>query len=64
MPVGRQQMRLVGDGVDIVGEAERDYVGFETVDDGAGLFARTAVGEIEVTSCPVLAFQYFANAAS
>ena len=34
---------IVGDRVDVVGERERDDVRFESVDDGAGLFARAAV---------------------
>jgi hypothetical protein len=42
LPVQRQQL-VVGHGVDVIGQGQRDDVGLQAVDDRAGLFARAAV---------------------
>lgn len=49
-PVGVDDVGLVNDGVDVVGEAEGDDVGLETFDDGAGLLAGAAVGLLDFES--------------
>ncbi len=43
LPVGRQQLALRRDRVDVVGERERDHVGRQAVDHRARLLARAAV---------------------
>ena len=43
LPVGGQELALVGDRVDVVREPERHHVGLEPVDDRARLLARAAV---------------------
>ena len=57
------KLGLVRDGVDVVGQRQRHDVGLQPVDDGARLFARAAVGLLDVTVWPVLAFQYLAKTA-
>src|SRR6202034_3175317 len=47
LPVGWQQLRLFSDRIDIICESERDNIGLEPVDHGAGLFARTAIGNVD-----------------
>ena len=43
LPVGRQQLALLGDRVDVGGERERDHVGLQAVDHRARLLAGAAV---------------------
>ena len=62
LPVLRQQVGFLRDGIDIVRQRERDDIGVEAVDDGPGLFSRAAVRLLMVTVSPVLSFQYAANA--
>ena len=52
---------MLGDGVDVVGERQRHDVGFEPVDDGAGLLAGAAVGLAD-RQFPVRALQCLAKA--
>ena len=44
LPVRRQRLALGGDGVDVVGERQRDHIGGQAVDDRTGLLAGAAVG--------------------
>ena len=63
LPVGGQELALLGDGVDVGGERERHDVGIEPVDHGAGLLARAAVRLLDVTFSPPFACHCLANAA-
>ncbi len=48
LPVGRQQIRPVRDGVDIVGQGQGEHVRLEAVDHGPSLLAGPAVGHLDV----------------
>jgi hypothetical protein len=56
-----EQARL-RDGVDVVGEGERDDVGLEAVDHGARLLARAAVRLLELDVLAGLRLPFAANA--
>jgi hypothetical protein len=43
LPVGGDQLALVGDGVDVIGQRQGDDIGLQAVDHRAGLLARAAV---------------------
>ena len=43
LPVRREAVRLLGDGVDVIGQSQRDHVGLQAVDHRARLLARAAV---------------------
>ena len=43
LPIGRNEIALLGELVDVTGERQRDDVGLEAVDDRARLFAGAAV---------------------
>jgi hypothetical protein len=43
LPVRRQQLRVVGDGVNVAGQRERDHIRFQPVDHRTRLFAGAAV---------------------
>jgi len=47
LPVGRQQLGLFRDRVDIVGQRQRDDVGVDTIDDAARLCAGATVGQFD-----------------
>ncbi len=47
LPVGRQQIGLVVNRVDIVGQPQRYDVGLQSVDHRARLFARAAMGLVD-----------------
>jgi hypothetical protein len=53
-----------GNGVDVVGEGERDDVGVEAVDDGARLSARSAVRLLDVDGLAGGRLVVLTNAAS
>ncbi|MFT3784724.1 MAG: hypothetical protein QM770_00975 [Tepidisphaeraceae bacterium] len=46
LPVGVDELGLVGDGVDVVAKGERDDVGLQAVDDRPGLLAAAAVRDV------------------
>ena len=47
LPVPGKELRLLGDGVDVVGEGQGHHVGLQAVDHGPGLLARSAVGLLD-----------------
>jgi len=62
LPVGRQQLRAVGDLVDVAGEREAHHVGIKPVDDGAGLLSEPPCDCLMVTFSPVFASHQAAKA--
>gem|GEM_PF-3917182 len=59
LPVGGNQLRLVVQRVNIVGQCQGDNIGFESVNYRAGLFARAAVGLIDSDGVAGLGFPLF-----
>src|SRR5450631_2554225 len=59
LPVGRDQLRLFGQGVDVVGKRQRHHVGTQTVDDGTRLLAGTSVALVDDHSIAGLSLPIF-----
>ena len=55
---------LLGDGIDVVGQGQRNHRGLRTIDHAAGLLARSAVRRMDGHVSPVVSFQCLANATS
>ena len=54
LPVGRKQARVVRNSVYVIGQAQSNNVGLQTIDDRTGLLARTAMGLLNRHSLPRL----------
>jgi hypothetical protein len=58
LPVRRQQL-VLGDFIDVVGQGQRNHVGFQAVDHSAALFAGTAVRLFDLQNVAGLGFPLF-----
>ena len=63
LPIFGQQA-LLGDRIYVVSQGPGDYRGFRTIDDAAGLLARSAVRRMDGYVSPVVSFQCLAKATS
>ena len=63
LPVFRNQPAMGSKRINVAGKRERHHIGINAADHRARLFARPTMRLLDSRVWPVLAFQYFLNAA-